>query len=102
MAKSIDRKRVVHYSSVGMRGLVFACWQRELTAHLESRRVIPASGSFTTDETGRVHVAEGSGYSAERYEYGIPGPQSRTKLTQVTCGECWQTIARMARERGAK
>jgi len=68
--------RPVHYAASGTRALAFACFRRELRAHLDSY-----TPSGTTPRAGT---------------YSVPPPRRHTDLRRVTCLECWQHIAAMA------
>lgn len=76
--------RPVHYHAAGNGALKFACYLRELRAHLDSAVMIPA-------------VREPDRFSAERKEYQRPAPRRSTNLDAVTCRECWTEIRELAR-----
>lgn len=69
--------RPVHYAAHGTGALAFACFYRELRAHLDS-------GRDTATEHGHA-----------RKVYAVKTPRRHTDLSRVTCPECWREIARM-------
>ena len=75
-------ERPVHYASVGIAGFAFPCFSVELRAHVESKYEAPS-------KAGKFMVSK----------YRVPTPRSHTNIQKVTCRECWEGIARMAKER---
>lgn len=68
------KKRVVHFVSYGMGGLVFDCYRKKYQEHIRS-----SNGQYFA-------------------KYSKPEPLRHADLRKITCPECWKNILRMAVE----
>lgn len=71
--------RPTHYCAHGSGGLYFACYHKELVAHIESKR--------------QVRQPE-TGWMIDQYD--IKAPKRHTDLRRVNCRDCWTEIRRRA------
>jgi len=71
--------RPVHYTAAGVNGLVFDCYRREFTLHVNEYREREGAARLRGELLGRVRFTH-------------PTPRRTTNLDQVTCRDCWHAI----------
>ena len=74
-------KRPVHYHASGSGGLSFACYYKELDAHLGSK--VPGPNPW-----GELSI--------DYPKFPVPPPRVHTNIDEVTCRECWEEIGKRA------
>jgi hypothetical protein len=85
-------KRPVHYRAA-FNALAFACYWREMDAHLGAlKRHEAAAPPATGTDWYKVRKAIARTVTAE-----APSPLRHTGLKRVTCSSCWGEIAALAR-----